>query len=366
VLVIGLGSGMTTGAIACHPEVQRIDSVEISRAVMEAATLFSAKNYDILNNSRVRHVRADGRNHLLLTTRTYDLIVSEPSDPWLAGVGSLFTHEFFELCRARLKPDGVLAIWMATYALSPDAFPRVVATLHDVLPYVTVWETSSENYCLIASARQSELPLGRLEQRFAHPWVRADLNRIGIRDIAALLGTFVADQDSLRERLPLGGFHTDDNAFLEFTSPAYAWAGGGDVTHSKEWLLGGLVSPFERMIRTDPSNQHHQAVVEQTRARQAAMRLRWETHVALRALEFSEATARMNEALELAPDSVRTVSTAVELNQLLRQWVEPGPDRRFPEWMLSGQNRLQRSLTPEMRGLCFDAIADSQLGLPGS
>lgn len=366
VLVIGLGSGMTTSAVACHPEVQRIDSVEISPAVLEAATLFSAKNYDILNNSRVRHIRADGRNHLLLTTQMYDLIVSEPSDPWLAGIGSLFTHEFFELCRARLEPDGLLAIWMATYALSPDAFPRIVATLHDVLPYVSVWETSSENYCLIASARRPELSLVQLEQRFANPWVRADLNRIGIRDLATLLGTFVADQDSLRNRLPRGGFHTDDNAFLEFTSPAYAWAGGGDVTHTKEWLLDALATPFGQMIRTNPSDQHHRNIVEQTRAQQAAMRLRWETHIALRALQFSEAVAQMNEALDLAPENVRAVSTAVELHQFLRQWIEPGPDGRFPEWMSRGWHRVQQSLTPEMRDLCFGPIPDSQLGLPGS
>ncbi|GAG42608.1 unnamed protein product, partial [marine sediment metagenome] len=101
-LVIGLGSGITLGSSGLHP-VERLDCAEISPAVVEASRYFDAYNYRILDDPRVHMLVADGRNHLALTARTYDVITSEPSNPWIAGIADLFTQEFFRLCHDRLN-----------------------------------------------------------------------------------------------------------------------------------------------------------------------------------------------------------------------------------------------------------------------
>src|SRR5207249_3644231 len=112
--VIGLGSGVTVGSVLAHP-VRQVDAVEISPEVVEAARLFGRFNRAALDDPRLRLRVADGRNHLLLTDRRYDVIVSEPSNPWMAGVSSLFTRDFFALARSHLAAGGILCQWAHVY-----------------------------------------------------------------------------------------------------------------------------------------------------------------------------------------------------------------------------------------------------------
>ncbi len=102
VLLIGLGSGMTLGAVERHP-VKAVDVVEIEAAVVEASRYFREFTGEVLKDPRVNLIVADGRNHLALTDRQYDVIISEPSNPWVAGMANLFTREFFEQAQQRLR-----------------------------------------------------------------------------------------------------------------------------------------------------------------------------------------------------------------------------------------------------------------------
>ena len=120
-LVIGLGSGVTAASALASNEVVRADVLEISREVVDASSWFAHENAGVLQNPRVRLLVGDGRTHLLLSRRQYDVIVSEPSNPWMAGVAALFTREFFEAARARLKPGGVLCQWAHTYEMRAKA-----------------------------------------------------------------------------------------------------------------------------------------------------------------------------------------------------------------------------------------------------
>jgi spermidine synthase len=105
VLVIGLGSGMTLGAVQRHP-VKAVDVVEIEPAVVEAGRYFKEFTGDVLNDPRVDLIVGDGRNHLALTNRQYDVIISEPSNPWVSGQANLFSREFFELAKKHLNRGG--------------------------------------------------------------------------------------------------------------------------------------------------------------------------------------------------------------------------------------------------------------------
>src|SRR5882762_173605 len=108
VLLIGFGSGMTASALASSPELERLDVVEIEPAVINAAPLLTQLNRNVLHDPRVHVTLDDARNFLFTTRERYDLIVSEPSNPWIAGVATLFTREFYRAAQARLAPGGAL------------------------------------------------------------------------------------------------------------------------------------------------------------------------------------------------------------------------------------------------------------------
>jgi len=139
VCIIGLGSGVTLGSALSAGTVRRADVVELSPEVVEASHFFDRENGRALAQPGVRLLVGDGRSHLILTPRRYDVIVSEPSNPWMSGVATLFTREFFEAARSRLKPGGLLCQWAHTYDISADDLRSIVGTFASVFPQGTLW-----------------------------------------------------------------------------------------------------------------------------------------------------------------------------------------------------------------------------------
>jgi hypothetical protein len=133
ICVIGLGSGVTLGSALAPGDVRHADVVEISPEVVEASHLFDRENGSVLAHPAVRLIVGDGRSHLLLTPRKYDVIISEPSNPWMAGVATLFTREFFEAARARLAPT-VCSASRRTYDISQEDLRSIVRTFASVFP----------------------------------------------------------------------------------------------------------------------------------------------------------------------------------------------------------------------------------------
>ena len=150
-LVIGLGSGVTADAILASGEIQRLDVVEISPEVVEASAYFERENRGVLKKPGVRLLIGDGRSHLRLSDRQYDVIVSEPSNPWMAGVAALFTREFFEAARARLRSGGVFCQWAHTYEIAEEDLRSIVHTFASVFPDGTMWLVGESDLLLIGS-----------------------------------------------------------------------------------------------------------------------------------------------------------------------------------------------------------------------
>ena len=113
-LVIGLGSGVTADAVLATREVQRVDVVEISAEVAEASAFFDRENHGVLKKPAVRLLIGDGRSHLRLSDAQYDVIISEPPHPWVAGVANLFTRDFYRIAHQRLREAGVFTQWLQT------------------------------------------------------------------------------------------------------------------------------------------------------------------------------------------------------------------------------------------------------------
>jgi spermidine synthase len=222
VLVIGLGAGVTLGAVV-HYDAEKIDCVEISSAVKRAAGHFNEVTGNPLQDRRVRYIHGDGRNLVRFTKESYDVIISEPSNLWVSGMANLFTKEFFEEVRGRLAPGGVFCQWMCAYRVDPEDFRLVLRTFYSVYPEGSVWEvTPGGDYLFLGGERPRPLPFAELERRFALPFVRKDLEDPDLPGPIGFVGHLVMEAPDARSLAADGPVVTDDRLTLEYTAPRSA------------------------------------------------------------------------------------------------------------------------------------------------
>jgi spermidine synthase len=224
-LVIGLGTGTTLGTIAAYPW-QRIDVAEISPAIVEASRrYFADQSFHALDDPRVHLDLNDGRNVLLVANEPYDLVTIELTSVWFAGAASLYSHEFYELVRARLAPTGILQQWVQLHHIRRRELATIVRTLRGVFPHVALFVGGAQGILVAGSAPlvASKAHLHALEER---PALRATLDGKHFEDLFAELvasgpelDRFVAESaegDQSDEPQPIS---TDDNLYLEYATP---------------------------------------------------------------------------------------------------------------------------------------------------
>jgi spermidine synthase len=220
VLVIGLGSGVTVGAVLAHP-VSRVDVVEIEPAVVEAAAFFQREHRNALRDRRAQVAIGDARNVVLAGDRRWDVIVSQPSDPWIGGVATLFSKEFYALARSRLTPGGVMMQWVDGASIRPADVKMIARTFRSAFPATTVWHAHGVgDLLLMGSAESRPLDLGRVQAVWdASAGLREDFRGLGHRTPWAFLADFLlAEPDAAR--LTIGAdLNTDDARALEFSAP---------------------------------------------------------------------------------------------------------------------------------------------------
>ncbi|MBI4529736.1 MAG: fused MFS/spermidine synthase [Deltaproteobacteria bacterium] len=219
IAIVGLGSGVTAAAVSRHP-VERIDVIEIEPAVIRASRFFQKVNRNIATDPRVRIVIADARNFFLSGAERYDVIISEPSNPWIRGLSTLFTREFFALARQRLKPGGAMLQWVHGYGLAPADLRMVVNTFRTAFPATTIWNTVSGDFLLLGQERLLKIDVDRLGSKVASlPGVQEDLARLGFRSGAAILADFMLDENDAERYSTGASVNTDDRLPLEFSAP---------------------------------------------------------------------------------------------------------------------------------------------------
>lgn len=151
-LIIGYGSGCTSGASLLINDA-RVTCCEIEPAVFEGSRFFSHVNHEPDRSPRLEMVFNDGRNHLQTTSDLYDLILSEPSNPWIAGVSNLFTREFYKQAKERLKDGGILAQWIQTYSIEPRDYAAIAATVSREFKELALLRVNRGDTILLASNR---------------------------------------------------------------------------------------------------------------------------------------------------------------------------------------------------------------------
>jgi len=216
VAVIGWGSGMTASAILMHP-VESVDAFEIEPAVIEASRFFEPDNGTPLADPRLRLVLGDARSELMRTAEDYDLIVSEPSNPWITGVSNLFTRDFFEIIASKLKPNGIVCQWFHLYGMSEESTRALLATFRSVFPHALAFK--DRDLILLGSRRPIHLSMSRIHAFFEKPEIKDNLERAQViypSDILAELRLDDAGMDAYSRNAPL---NTDDNLLLELAAP---------------------------------------------------------------------------------------------------------------------------------------------------
>ena len=219
VLVIGFGSGSTVSAVAQHKEVERIVCVEIEPGMIEAAPHLESLNRGVLRDPRLEVVLDDARNYLLTTREKFDVIISEPSNPWIAGVSALFTDEYYREALGRLEPGGMFVQWVQAYSLFPSDFRMILATMGPHFPQVSLWRAATSDYVLVGQLEKKPLEMTRLRELWQRPEIRVDLEELGLRRPEGILGYHRLDDADVRRLYEGATVNLDDRTLLEYNAP---------------------------------------------------------------------------------------------------------------------------------------------------
>jgi spermidine synthase len=255
VCVIGHGSGVTAGSALTHP-IERLDTIEISPGVIEGSGFFEKENGNALENERLHLFVTDARNHLLLTDKTYDVIISEPSNPWMAGVSQLFTRDFFELARTRLTPNGLFCQWGHIYNMAEDDLKTIVAGFTDAFQEAVLFLVNEGDILLVGT--NTELPSidpDALARRMSSETVREDLASVEVRNPFAFASLYTVSTPALSEWASDAARHTDDHPVLEFRAPRHMHADTGPSNRRAilEVADGGELPPAISQLRSNPT-----------------------------------------------------------------------------------------------------------------
>lgn len=219
VLVIGLGTGTTLGTIAAYPW-KHIEVVEISPSIVEASRkYFSGPARNSLSDPRVVLALEDGRNHLLVTPNRYDLVTMELTSVWFAGASNLYSHEFYELVRARLAKEGIFQQWVQLHHIRRRELAAIVHTLRGVFPHVALFVGGAQGI-LVASTDPLVASRARLNKLSAEAGIRETLGNASMLTLFDELVASEEDLDRFISETPDKPFvSTDDNLFLEYATP---------------------------------------------------------------------------------------------------------------------------------------------------
>jgi spermidine synthase len=219
VLVIGFGVGNTTHAATLHGSVTRVDVADLSRTILEHATYFRDANHDVLRDRKVSVFVNDGRQHLRMTPpATYDLITLEPPPIAHAGVAALYSREFYDLARSRLKPGGYVSQWLPAYQVPAASSLAMVRAFIDVFPQSVLLSGAQAELLLVGTtAPRIELDPDRIAATLARePAVRDDLARVDLGNVREIAGTFVGSAETLARATSASPAVTDDRPLQEY------------------------------------------------------------------------------------------------------------------------------------------------------
>ncbi len=259
VLVIGLGAGITAGAVSIDPAVERVVVAEIEPLVPPlAAQFFAAHNFGVVTNPKVEIRIDDGRHYLATTSRKFDAITSDPLDPWVKGAATLYTREFWQLAKSRLNDGGVVTAFLQLYETDAAAVQSEIATFFSVFPNGALFanRVGGMGYdgVLLGRADGAPIDVERLAARLgsaAYADAASSLRQSGLASALDLVGTFAGQAGDMTAWLPRAAINTDRNLRLQYL------AGAGLNGNRAGEILRTLIAPSptfpERLFAGTPA-----------------------------------------------------------------------------------------------------------------
>ena len=204
----------------------------------------NSRHSSVLEDKRVRVIPTDGRNYILATPKYYDVITAEPSNPWIAGIANLYTREFYQVIKSKIKDDGIFAQWFHNYSMSPDDFRMVFRTFVEAFPYVSLWGMKESDFLLIGSKKEQVFDYPAVKKIYDNnKMLQSDLEYLGLSDVYAVQGFYRMNRDGFLAFSKGASINTDDGAELEFSAPK-------NLRRSTTDLNRKLMTPF--LVDTPP------------------------------------------------------------------------------------------------------------------
>ena len=220
--LIGFGAGGASWE-ALQYDVASVDCVELVPAVIEAAKWFPEVNHNVLSRPAYHLVVDDGRNYALVTDKSYDVISVDATSPKMAGNGSLYTLEFFQLVKARLSENGLAVQWLPFHLLSDAELKMTARTFMQVFPHTTLWLSPLKYHgLLVGSSQPLRIDMQVLRRKLQRPDVQREVSRVGVLNPFDFLSGFVMGEEDLRQYVAGARVNTDNHPYLEFT-PAWSY-----------------------------------------------------------------------------------------------------------------------------------------------
>ena len=219
VLIVGLGGGMTASAVSRFPDVERIDCVEIEPAVLRAQPFLTRLNRGVLADPRFHLIFDDARTFLQTAKQPYDLIISEPSNPWIAGISALYTTEFYAALRQKLAPGGTFVQWIQAYGLAPEDFRMIVASAAPNFADLSLWRSGGRDYLLLARTEKAAFNFKRARKLWGEPELYQDFQTLHLTAPESWPVYFRLNDTGLRAMAAGAQLNTDDRTRLEYNAP---------------------------------------------------------------------------------------------------------------------------------------------------
>ncbi|MBX3192424.1 MAG: fused MFS/spermidine synthase [Labilithrix sp.] len=269
-MVIGLGTGSTAGWLGAIPSMERVDVVELEPAILRVARDCSAVNHDVLDNPKVHVALGDAREALLTTPARYDIVFSEPSNPYRAGISSMYTEEFYRATAERLNPHGIFVQWVQGYEVDAWCVATTMVTLKQVFKEVSLWRTTGGDLLVIAQNDPAVIDVAKMRSRLAEePYASATRSVWRTSSVEGVLAHVVANPAMAEAmvKYELGAVNHDDHNVLEF---AFARSVGhhGSIDEDIAGFAMRLGADVPRT--TEPVSER--AIVEEKWLFQAAIR----------------------------------------------------------------------------------------------
>lgn len=224
VFLVGLGSGVTAGSALTHP-VDEVLCLEISKDVIEAAKFFNDVNGNCLTNDKLKIIVEDAQTYLKSVNKKFDVIISEPSNPWIAGIGNLFSYEYFNLCKKSLNPNGIMVQWFHHYEMNDDVVKLVLHTFSEVFEFSQLWISIYGDMILIGSNEPIQPDYKLIHDKFNYPSINQDFNRIGIKNLFTFFSLQSLSYEGFYSISKYHKINSETHPHLEFLAPRAFFVG---------------------------------------------------------------------------------------------------------------------------------------------